>query len=42
MGKSWAIPVDAERPVDGRITTGEYINWKKRMNDKVCHGRWVY
>lgn len=30
LGKSWAIPVDAERPVDGRITTGEYINWRKK------------
>ena len=32
FGNSWydAIPVDAERPVDGRITTGEYINWRKK------------
>ncbi len=30
FGKAWAIPKDAERPVDGRITTGEYRNWRKK------------
>lgn len=29
LGREWAIPIDAERPVDGRITTGEYKNWRK-------------
>ena len=29
FGRSWAIPEDAERPADGRITTGEYKNWRK-------------
>ncbi len=24
-GKSWKIPDDAEKPVDGRISSGEYI-----------------
>lgn len=32
FGKSWAIPNDAEKPKDGRITTGEYINWRKNLN----------
>lgn len=29
FGRSWAIPEDAEKPVDGRVTTGEYKNWRK-------------
>ena len=29
FGKAWAIPEDAERPVDGRVITGEYVNWRK-------------
>ena len=29
FGKVWAIPENADRPVDGRITTGEYKNWRK-------------
>ena len=30
FGNAWAIPKDTEKPVDGRITTGEYINWRKK------------
>lgn len=30
FGHEWAIPADVERPTDGRITTGEYRNWRKR------------
>ena len=30
FGNAWVIPVDAKRPVDGRVTTGEYKNWRKR------------
>ena len=30
FGKSWAIPKDAERPRDERITTGMYKNWRKK------------
>lgn len=29
LGHEWAVPVDAKRPSDGRITTGEYRNWRK-------------
>ena len=29
IGANWAIPLDAERPKDGRVTTGEYRNWRK-------------
>ncbi|WP_026489171.1 helix-turn-helix domain-containing protein [Butyrivibrio sp. XBB1001] len=25
FGHSWAIPIDAERPVDKRVKTGKYI-----------------
>ena len=28
FGKAWAIPVDAERPVDKRIKSGKYIKEK--------------
>lgn len=31
FGRDWAIPKDAERPADGRITTGEYKNWRKKQ-----------
>ena len=30
FGRDWAIPKEAKRPVDGRITTGEYRNWRKK------------
>jgi hypothetical protein len=30
FGHAWMIPKDAERPKDGRITTGEWIGyWRK-------------
>lgn len=25
FGRSWAIPIEAERPSDGRIKSGKYI-----------------
>lgn len=30
FGRSWVIPEEAEKPVDGRVTTGEYKNWRKK------------
>lgn len=30
FGDVWAIPVDAEKPADGRVTTGEYRNWRTK------------
>ena len=30
FGKAWAIPKDAERPKDERVTTGMYKNWRKK------------
>ena len=35
LGREWAIPADAERPVDKRITTGEYKNWRKKDEKEV-------
>ena len=29
FGSVWAIPADAERPKDGRVKSGKYINSKK-------------
>lgn len=29
FGKAWAIPVNAKRPIDKRVTTGEYVDWRK-------------
>ena len=28
FGHAWAIPADAERPVDGRVKSGKYIKKK--------------
>lgn len=30
FGRDWAIPADAEKPKDGRITSGEYRDWRKK------------
>lgn len=29
FGTVWAVPRDVTRPKDGRVTTGEYRNWRK-------------
>ncbi|MDE7205810.1 MAG: helix-turn-helix domain-containing protein [Lachnospiraceae bacterium] len=28
LGREWAIPTNADRPIDGRVTTGAYRNWR--------------
>ena len=28
FGRVWAIPKEAKKPTDGRVTTGEYRNWR--------------
>ena len=33
FGRVWAIPVDANRPEDGRVTTGKYRNWRNYKKD---------
>lgn len=30
FGRVWVVPNDAEKPADGRVTTGEYVNWRKK------------
>lgn len=30
FGRAWVIPTDVERPVDGRVITGQYKNWRKK------------
>ena len=32
FGNAWAIPEDAEKPLDGRIISGSYKNWRKKSN----------
>ena len=34
FGKDWATPVDAKKPTDNWITTGEYINWRNTKSRK--------
>ena len=33
FGKAWAIPKEAEKPADGRITSGKYRNWRKKKEE---------
>jgi len=28
FGRDWAIPRDAEKPIDMRIKSGAYVNWR--------------
>lgn len=28
IGRTWAIPSNAERPIDGREKSGRYKNWR--------------
>lgn len=30
FGRVWAIPINAERPADGRIFSGKYKDWRKK------------
>jgi len=30
FGRDWAIPQDVDKPVDKRVTSGEYRNWRRR------------
>ena len=33
LGREWAIPVDAEKPSDLRVTTGQYRDWRNTKKD---------
>lgn len=37
FGNAWAIPKTSEKPVDSRITTGAYVNWRNK-NKKSAQG----
>lgn len=30
LGRVWAIPISSKKPIDGRVITGKYKNWRKR------------
>lgn len=30
FGKAWAIPDDVEKPVDKRVISGNYKDWRKK------------
>lgn len=34
FGNAWAIPANTVKPTDNRITSGEYINWRKHKKDE--------
>lgn len=34
FGRDWAIPAESEKPADGRVTTGEYKNWRKSSKER--------
>lgn len=33
FGRAWAIPVDADKPKDNRIITGQYKDWRKTQKN---------
>jgi len=30
FGHAWAVPLDAKKPTDNRVTSGEYKNWREK------------
>ena len=30
FGRMWAIPKESPKPIDNRITTGDYRNWRRK------------
>ena len=30
LGREWAIPADADKPADNRVTSGKYKGWRKK------------
>lgn len=33
FGRAWAIPANADKPTDNRITTGKYKDWRRCQPD---------
>ena len=34
LGREWAVPCNAEKPGDLRITTGKYRDWRKSSQEE--------
>lgn len=34
FGRDWAIPVDADKPKDSRVTTGKFKDWRKNKQEE--------
>ena len=34
FGRDWTIPVNAEKPRDARVKSGEYRNWRKKQDEQ--------
>lgn len=30
FGRDWAVPADVERPIDKRVISGKYRDWRKK------------
>jgi hypothetical protein len=35
FGRDWAIPSTSQKPKDMRVTSGEYINWRKGRSGRM-------
>lgn len=33
LGREWTIPIDAQRPDDGRIASGDNKNWRNKKTE---------
>lgn len=33
LGREWAIPVNAEKPSDARVSSGKYKDWRKKTEE---------
>jgi len=33
FGRDWAVPANVERPIDKRVVSGEYKDWRKKEHD---------
>lgn len=40
LGRNWLIPANAEKPIDKRITSGNYKNWRKKHENVEENGVW--
>lgn len=38
VGNSWAVPADAEKPVDARVKSGRYIKSENKSDEGKHHG----